>query len=61
MAVESCGGHGLGQGAFGLGDEAGDEVDRGDLVAEPGAAALGQGGQGVVEDDVGVVVGAWMR
>jgi hypothetical protein len=52
-------GDGFGQGAQGLVDEAGEQVDDGVFVAEPGAAALGEGGQRVIEDGEGVLAGAW--
>src|SRR5260221_3826151 len=58
VAVEQGAGHELGEEAFGLVDEAGNERDGGQVVAEPGAAALGQRVKGVVDQVVGVVAAA---
>ena len=45
----------LGEHPLGLVDEAGDQGYGSDGIAEPGAAALGEGGEGVVDEVVGVV------
>jgi len=45
----------LGEAALGLVDEAGDQGDGGEVIAEPGAAALSERGQGVVDEIEGVV------
>jgi hypothetical protein len=47
-----------GEEAFGLAGEAGDEGDGGQVVAEPGAAPLGQRVEGVVDQVVGVAAAA---
>ncbi len=46
-AVEPGAGHQLGEEAFGLAGEAGDEGDGGQVVAGPGASALSERGEGV--------------
>jgi hypothetical protein len=46
VAVEQGAGHQLGEEAFGLAGEAGDQGDGGQVVAEPGAAPLSQRGEG---------------
>jgi hypothetical protein len=49
---------GEGELAFGLGDEAGEEMKDDGVVTEPQAASFGQRVDGVVDDGVGVGVGA---
>jgi len=53
--------HELGEAARGLVDEAGDQGDGGEVIAQPGAATLSERGQGVVDEVEGVVVAvrAW--
>src|SRR6266480_274803 len=58
VAVEPGIGDELGQEAFGLVDEAGDQGDGGQVVAGPGAAALSERGEGAVDQVVGVVAAA---
>jgi hypothetical protein len=41
--------HELGEAALGLVDEAGDQGDGGEVIAQPGAATLSERGQGVVD------------
>src|SRR6266567_938527 len=57
-AVEPGAGHQLGEEAFGLAGEAGDEGDGGQVVAGPGASALSERGEGVAGQGVGVVTAA---
>src|SRR5258707_1983765 len=58
VAVEPGADHELGEEALGLVDEAGDEMDGGQVIAEPGAAARGERVEGVVDQVVGVVAAA---
>src|SRR6516225_1091294 len=48
-----------GEHPFGLIDEAGEQGDRGDGVAEPSSAAFGELVEGAVDQVVGVVAAAW--
>lgn len=50
----------LGQPALGLLDEAGDQGDVTQIVSEPDAAAIGESGDGVVDEVEGVLAGAWI-
>jgi len=48
----------VGQPLHGLVDQAGEQVDQHGLIADPQAAAFGQGGDGVVDDVVAVLIDA---
>jgi hypothetical protein len=55
MPVEAGVGDQLWEAAFGLVDEAGGQGDGGWVIAQPGAAPLGEPDEGVVDQVVGVV------
>jgi hypothetical protein len=55
VAVGAGVAHELRKEAFGLLDQAGDQGHRAEVVAEPDAAACGDGGQGIVDQVEGVV------
>jgi hypothetical protein len=58
MPVRACCGDQFGQAAFGLADQADQEVDHDGVVAEPRVSPVGQRGEGLVENVEGVGVGA---
>lgn len=45
----------LGQAAFGLVDDAGEQADGGQVIAQPGALTLGESGECVVDQIISVV------
>lgn len=58
MPVRARCGDQFGQAAFGLADQADQEVDHDGVVAEPRVSPVGQRGEGLVENVEGVGVGA---